>query len=118
MVWLNSPELVHNLRFPGQYYQAATALRYNYFRDYGPQVGSFIDSDPIGLRGGSYSTYVYGADDSEMIIDRKGLVTSPLAITGPSLGPIPIFPDTSDSAKCRYECTKTAKAGAEQCRYE
>ena len=38
-----------NLRFPGQYYDAETGLHYNYFRDYDPSIGRYIESDPIGL---------------------------------------------------------------------
>lgn len=44
---------------PGQYYQSETGLNYNYNRDYDPLAGSYIESDPIGLGGGSYSTYGY-----------------------------------------------------------
>ncbi|MGH8567896.1 MAG: RHS repeat domain-containing protein, partial [Gammaproteobacteria bacterium] len=29
----------HNLRFPGQYFDAETGLHYNYFRDYDPSIG-------------------------------------------------------------------------------
>jgi RHS repeat-associated protein len=50
---------VYNLRFPGQYYQAETGLNYNYARDYDPSTGRYIESDPIGLNGGSFSTYAY-----------------------------------------------------------
>jgi len=49
---------VYNLRFPGQYYESETALSYNYFRDYDPKVGRYIESDPIGLRGG-VNAYAY-----------------------------------------------------------
>ena len=37
-----------NLRFPGQYYDRETNLAYNYFRDYDPAAGRYIQSDPIG----------------------------------------------------------------------
>ncbi len=50
---------IYNLRFPGQYYMPETGLFYNYFRDYDPQTGRYLESDPIGLRGSSFSTYLY-----------------------------------------------------------
>jgi RHS repeat-associated protein len=39
-----------NLRLPGQYYDKETNLHYNYFRDYEPAIGRYVQSDPIGLR--------------------------------------------------------------------
>ncbi|MDB6012888.1 MAG: hypothetical protein JWL65_5138 [Gammaproteobacteria bacterium] len=49
---------VYNPRFPGQYFDAETALNYNYQRDYDPAVGRFVESDPLGLYGGT-NTYAY-----------------------------------------------------------
>jgi RHS repeat-associated protein len=49
----------YNLRFPGQLFDGAAGLHQNYFRDYDPAIGKYVESDPIGLRGGSYSTYAY-----------------------------------------------------------
>jgi RHS repeat-associated protein len=64
---------IYNLRFPGQYYQAETGLNYNYFRDYDPAVGRYIESDPIGLLGG-INTYAYVDDDPVSGSDPLGLV--------------------------------------------
>ena len=46
---------------------------YNYFRDYDPQTGRYLESDPIGLRGGSYSIYIYTADNPVQFTDPFGL---------------------------------------------
>ncbi|HBO2329257.1 TPA: RHS repeat protein, partial [Pseudomonas aeruginosa] len=61
-----------NLRFPGQYYDAESGLHYNYFRDYDPETGRYVESDPIGLAGGLNTfSYVYG--NPVNLIDPNGL---------------------------------------------
>jgi RHS repeat-associated protein len=61
-------------RFPGQLYDVETALHYNYFRDYDPSLGRYVESDPIGLRGG-VNTYVYALADPVDRTDESGLFT-------------------------------------------
>jgi RHS repeat-associated protein len=60
-----------NLRFPGQYYDVETATHYNYFRDYEPQTGRYIESDPIGILGG-LGTYAYVANNPLLYLDPTG----------------------------------------------
>jgi len=47
-----------NLRFPGQLFGGQAGLHYNYFRDYDPTSSRYVESDPIGIRGG-INTYGY-----------------------------------------------------------
>ena len=72
-----SGSLTYNLRFPGQYYLAESGLHYNYFRTYDPQMGRYLESDPIGLRGGSYSTYSYVNNNPISNKDPLGLMCTP-----------------------------------------
>ncbi|WP_457337833.1 RHS repeat-associated core domain-containing protein [Rhizobacter sp. P5_C2] len=61
-----------NLRFPGQYADAESGLWYNYFRNYDPSRGGYPQSDPIGLAGGSASTYTYVDGNPLLVIDPDG----------------------------------------------
>jgi RHS repeat-associated protein len=62
----------YNLRFPGQVFDAETGLHYNYFRDYDPQTGRYVQSDPIGLEGG-VNTYTYVGGRPVTAVDPYGL---------------------------------------------
>jgi RHS repeat-associated protein/uncharacterized repeat protein (TIGR02543 family) len=76
---------VFNLRFPGQYYDQETGLFYNYFRDYDPAKGRYIESDPIGLRGG-INTYAYVYNNPLRYTDPQGLFI-PALIAGCAANP-------------------------------
>jgi RHS repeat-associated protein len=107
-----------NVILPGQYFDAETGLSYNYFRDYDPAVGRYVQSDPIGLRGG-INTYLYAEAAPNLYTDPFGLVEAVLPWVGPRVAPLvrpgvqpfpidPIFPivipSEKDVANCEADC--------------
>lgn len=80
---------VFNLRYPGQYFDSETGLHYNYFRDYDPSTGRYVQSDPIGLSGG-INTYAYVESSPMAGVDFFGLQATR------ALRPIAPFPLTPE----------------------
>jgi hypothetical protein len=75
----NGKSIVYNQRFPGQYQDVETNLYYNFYRDYDPATGRYLQSDPIGLNGG-INLYSYVLGNPLYWVDATGETASALAI--------------------------------------
>jgi RHS repeat-associated protein len=106
----------YNLRFPGQYYDAETGLNYNYLRDYDPTVGRYVESDSIGLAGGSWSTYSYVNGNPLWSIDPQGTnavaVADGIIVVG---GAVIICSSTSICSDAVKAATNAIAQAASQC---
>jgi RHS repeat-associated protein len=88
---ITTSTITNNLRFPGQYYDAETGLNYNYYRDYNPVIGRYIEGDPLLLpfiyQGRSYFVppfytmspntlheFIYTSDNPVVNSDPSGLM--------------------------------------------
>jgi len=93
----NGQLFVYNLRFPGQYYDSETGLNYNMAREYDPATGRYVESDPIGLYGGSLSTYTYANNNPLSNVDPAGLQAVPLPVPAPIIIPPVAVPGTPEN---------------------
>ena len=66
-------DMMQKHQFPGQYSDAESGFNYNYFRDYDPSIGRYVQSDPIGLLGG-VNTFGYGYSNPCGSVKRVGLL--------------------------------------------
>jgi RHS repeat-associated protein len=64
--------ITQNIRFPGQYSDVETGFYYNVNRDYMPNLGRYLEADPIGLAGG-LNPYLYANGNPGQFADRRGL---------------------------------------------
>jgi len=93
-----------NLRLPGQYFDKETNTHYNYFRDYDPAIGRYVQSDPIGLEGG-INTYLYVLDPLTQI-DPAGLMGYGGGANSP--GPRVFFPPQGPTCEGTWEPLSSA----------
>jgi len=82
----NSGGIDTALRFPGQQADPDTGFAYNYFRDYDPTLGRYIQADPIGLAGG-INRYAYVGGNPHTHTEQVPLPTVEPAGSGTCSGP-------------------------------
>lgn len=81
----NGTKFVFDMRYSGQLFDTESGLHYNYFRDYEPGTGRYVESDPIGF-GGGMSTYGYVGGNPEKFADPLGLAKMNLFPHDPTPG--------------------------------
>lgn len=88
-------------------FDVKTELHQNYFRGYDPGTGRYLQSDPIGLKGG-VNTYTYVLGNPMGNIDPLGLdtncVVGPLGIVCSSTGPVGVpIPGNPSGSNGEYD---------------
>jgi RHS repeat-associated protein len=66
--------IIQNLRFPGQHIDVETGFNYNLNRDYMPNLGRYVETDPSGIAAGA-NAYLYAAGGPIVNVDPTGLVS-------------------------------------------
>jgi len=109
----------------GLYCEVEAGKHYNYFRDYDPGIGRYIESDPIGLRGGS-NTFSYVSGQPLRFTDIKGLaiwLCNRQVIIFPFVGNHTYFWDDRTATCCgrnqgydpRFTCVEKGPSGGDSC---
>jgi RHS repeat-associated protein len=87
-VYSISGTAANNLRFPGQYFLIENGLHYNWYRQYDPALGQYLQPDPLGLAAGP-SKYRYAQGNPVNYTDRTGQVPNVME-SGCVFGPNPV----------------------------
>ena len=76
-------------------------MHQNYFRDYRPELGRYLESDPIGLRGG-VNLWGYVSANALKAVDYSGMIKWEGSVVSLTAGPFPFA--GVDHYKLKSEC--------------
>ncbi|MGE0721911.1 MAG: RHS repeat-associated core domain-containing protein [Novosphingobium sp.] len=72
------------LGYPGQWHDGTSGLYQNWHRDYDPTLGRYMETDPIGLAGGT-NLYAYVGGNPVNVVDPRGEFGLPGLVGGAAL---------------------------------
>lgn len=114
---VHTAQVDNPLRYPGQFFDAETGLHYNLHRYYDPDLGRYLQADPI-LFGTNF--YAYAASNPLTYTDPDGL-RQKIEVAIPSFPLCKVF-FSLDMCECGVECGTpswgpcAAKAGYNLCK--
>ena len=110
--------VVYNLRYPGQYFDSETSLNYNYFREYDPVTGRYMESDPLlhapaGFVTSPVSSNKFLVKYPQLLSSYSYVADSPVKGVDPyGLGPLEWLKKLFESTKCAKAINAVRQAAA------
>ena len=74
MVVQSNPNITTRYRFTGREWEPESSLYYFRARHYAPNIGRFLQGDPIRFIGGNTNIYSYVSNNPLLLVDPSGLV--------------------------------------------
>jgi RHS repeat-associated protein len=93
-------------------FDGQAGLHQNFLRDYDPASGRYVESDPLGLEGESYSTYNYVGANPVSFGDALGLTSN--SFQDPLYATVleSLLDGVQTGGKCILDCLRKSLGGA------